>query len=97
VTRYARISSSCLSAPGTSFEYRGSGKRSLRDFDRSSADSQVDVFTATPFGGNPVAVVLDSDGLSTSEMQRFATGPTCPIAGKQVSSTQSGCVSAARD
>ena len=33
---------------------------------------EVDVFTATPFGGNPVAVVLDSDGLSTSQMQRFA-------------------------
>ena len=32
----------------------------------------VDVFTATPFGGNPVAVVLDSDGLSTGDMQRFA-------------------------
>jgi PhzF family phenazine biosynthesis protein len=32
----------------------------------------VDVFTATPFGGNPVAVVLDSEGLSTSDMQRFA-------------------------
>ena len=34
--------------------------------------ARLDVFTATPFGGNPVAVVLDSDGLSTSEMQRFA-------------------------
>jgi PhzF family phenazine biosynthesis protein len=33
---------------------------------------QVDVFTETPLGGNPVAVVLDSGGLSTSEMQRFA-------------------------
>ena len=33
---------------------------------------QVDVFTATPFGGNPVAVVLDSEGLSTGDMQRFA-------------------------
>jgi PhzF family phenazine biosynthesis protein len=33
---------------------------------------EVDVFSTTPFGGNPVAVVLDSDGLSTSEMQRFA-------------------------
>ena len=33
---------------------------------------QVDVFTATPFGGNPVAVVLDADGLSTGDMQRFA-------------------------
>src|ERR1700733_10568532 len=32
----------------------------------------VDVFTATSFGGNPVAVVLDSDGLSTGDMQRFA-------------------------
>ena len=33
---------------------------------------QVDVFTATPFQGNPLAVVLDGDGLSTEEMQRFA-------------------------
>ncbi len=33
---------------------------------------EVDVFTTTPFQGNPVAVVLDSDGLSTSDMQRFA-------------------------
>jgi PhzF family phenazine biosynthesis protein len=33
---------------------------------------EVDVFTTTPFRGNPVAVVLDSDGLSTSDMQRFA-------------------------
>jgi predicted PhzF superfamily epimerase YddE/YHI9 len=29
---------------------------------------QVDVFTATPYGGNPVAVVLDGDGLSTEMM-----------------------------
>jgi PhzF family phenazine biosynthesis protein len=33
---------------------------------------QVDVFTATPYTGNPVAVVLDAAGLSTEEMQRFA-------------------------
>jgi PhzF family phenazine biosynthesis protein len=33
---------------------------------------QVDVFTAEPYRGNPVAVVLDGDGLSTEEMQRFA-------------------------
>jgi PhzF family phenazine biosynthesis protein len=33
---------------------------------------QVDVFTATPYAGNPVAVVLDAGGLSTQEMQRFA-------------------------
>jgi PhzF family phenazine biosynthesis protein len=34
--------------------------------------SQVDVFTAVPFKGNPVAVVLDGDGLSDAEMQAFA-------------------------
>ena len=34
--------------------------------------SQVDVFTAEPYRGNPVAVVLDGTGLSTEEMQRFA-------------------------
>ena len=32
---------------------------------------QVDVFTATPYQGNPVAVVLDADGLDTGTMQRF--------------------------
>jgi PhzF family phenazine biosynthesis protein len=32
----------------------------------------VDVFTSTPYGGNPVAVVLDSQGLSAEDMQRFA-------------------------
>jgi Ca2+-binding RTX toxin-like protein len=34
--------------------------------------AQVDVFTTEPYAGNPVAVVLDGDGLSTDEMQRFA-------------------------
>jgi PhzF family phenazine biosynthesis protein len=33
---------------------------------------QVDVFASTPYSGNPVAVVLDGDGLDTDEMQRFA-------------------------
>ena len=32
---------------------------------------QVDVFTATPYRGNPLAVVLDSSGLSAAEMQHF--------------------------
>jgi PhzF family phenazine biosynthesis protein len=32
---------------------------------------QVDVFTTSPYAGNPVAVVLDADGLSTDEMERF--------------------------
>ena len=34
--------------------------------------SQIDVFTTTPYAGNPVAVVMDADGLGTDEMQRFA-------------------------
>jgi PhzF family phenazine biosynthesis protein len=34
--------------------------------------TEVDVFTTTPYAGNPVAVVLDGEGLSTDEMQRFA-------------------------
>jgi PhzF family phenazine biosynthesis protein len=33
---------------------------------------QVDVFTATPFLGNPLAVVLDAEGLDDAAMQRFA-------------------------
>ncbi len=33
---------------------------------------QVDVFTETPYGGNPLAVVLGADGLTTGQMQRFA-------------------------
>lgn len=32
---------------------------------------QVDVFTATPCLGNPLAVVLDGSGLSTEQMQTF--------------------------
>jgi PhzF family phenazine biosynthesis protein len=35
--------------------------------------AQVDVFTTGPGLGNPLAVVLDGDGLSTEQMQRFAT------------------------
>lgn len=34
--------------------------------------TQVDVFGSGPCSGNPVAVVLDAEGLSTEEMQRFA-------------------------
>lgn len=34
--------------------------------------NQVDVFTDTPYCGNPLAVVIDADGLSGDEMQRFA-------------------------
>lgn len=33
---------------------------------------QVDVFTARPFRGNPVAVVIDAEGLDAETMQRIA-------------------------
>jgi PhzF family phenazine biosynthesis protein len=33
---------------------------------------QVDVFTAEPYRGNPLAVVLDGEGLADEQMQRFA-------------------------
>jgi PhzF family phenazine biosynthesis protein len=33
---------------------------------------QVDVFTSVPYTGNPVAVVLDAQGLTADQMQRFA-------------------------
>ncbi|MCW2605926.1 MAG: phenazine biosynthesis protein PhzF family, partial [Frankiales bacterium] len=32
----------------------------------------VDVFTDTAFTGNPLAVVLDTDGLSTAQLQALA-------------------------
>jgi PhzF family phenazine biosynthesis protein len=35
--------------------------------------SQVDVFGSGACSGNPVAVVVDGEGLSTEQMQRFAT------------------------
>ncbi len=39
---------------------------------RTRPFSQVDVFTAKPYFGNALAVVLDGDGLSEEQMQRFA-------------------------
>jgi PhzF family phenazine biosynthesis protein len=33
---------------------------------------QVDVFASHPYRGNPVAVVLDADGLTSQDMQQFA-------------------------
>ena len=34
--------------------------------------AQVDVFSETPYFGNPLAVVLDGDGLTGDQMQQFA-------------------------
>ena len=49
---------------------RGRGTGETRGMLREFA--QVDVFTTEPYVGNPVAVVLDGDGLSDAQMQRFA-------------------------
>ena len=38
---------------------------------KSRPFQQVDVFTATPYRGNPLAVVMDGAGLSTEAMQHF--------------------------
>ncbi|HEX8875389.1 MAG TPA: PhzF family phenazine biosynthesis protein [Phycisphaerales bacterium] len=38
---------------------------------RSRPFQQVDVFTHVPYRGNPLAVVLDAEGLTTEEMQDF--------------------------
>lgn len=40
---------------------------------RERAFAQVDVFSAEPLRGNPVAVVLDAEGLDDEAMQRFAS------------------------
>jgi len=34
--------------------------------------AQVDVFTSVPYKGNPLAVVLDGEGLTDDQMQQFA-------------------------
>jgi PhzF family phenazine biosynthesis protein len=39
---------------------------------RTSAFKQIDVFTAVPTGGNPVAVILDAENISDADMQRIA-------------------------
>lgn len=39
---------------------------------RARSFAQVDVFSGTPWLGNPVAVVLDGDGISDLDMARFA-------------------------
>jgi PhzF family phenazine biosynthesis protein len=39
---------------------------------KQRAFKQVDVFGQRPYAGNPLAVVLDGEGLSSEEMQHFA-------------------------
>jgi PhzF family phenazine biosynthesis protein len=51
---------------------------------------QVDVFTATPYLGNPLAVVLDGSGLSAQEMQHFTNWTNLSEATFLLPSTQAG-------
>ncbi len=39
---------------------------------KTRAFQQVDVFSAHPYRGNALAVVMDGTGLDTEEMQQFA-------------------------
>ncbi len=40
---------------------------------RNRSFAQVDVFSAVPYRGNPVAVILDAEGLSGQDMARIAS------------------------
>jgi PhzF family phenazine biosynthesis protein len=51
---------------------------------------QIDVFTDTPYLGNPLAVVLDGNGLSTEEMQRFTNWTNLSEATFLLPPTQAG-------
>ncbi|MBC7434519.1 MAG: PhzF family phenazine biosynthesis protein [Bdellovibrionales bacterium] len=51
---------------------------------------QVDVFTTTPYLGNPLAVVLDGSGLSTQEMQHFTNWTNLSEATFLLPPTQAG-------
>jgi PhzF family phenazine biosynthesis protein len=51
---------------------------------------QVDVFTAVPYLGNPLAVVLDGSGLSTEEMQHFTNWTNLSEATFLLPPTQAG-------
>ncbi|MGE5048549.1 MAG: PhzF family phenazine biosynthesis protein [Deltaproteobacteria bacterium] len=51
---------------------------------------QVDVFTAVPYRGNPLAVVLDGGGLSAEEMQDFTNWTNLSEATFLLPPTQAG-------
>ncbi len=44
----------------------------MTDGPKNHPFKQVDVFSRTPFNGNPVAVVFDAEGLDTAVMQKIA-------------------------
>lgn len=54
------------------------------------AFQQVDVFTSVPYRGNPVAVVLDGEGLGTEQMQQFTNWTNLSEATFVLPPTQAG-------
>jgi PhzF family phenazine biosynthesis protein len=52
--------------------YPGGEYNSAKDQVMKRGFLEIDVFGATPYRGNPLAVVLDGSGLSTEQMQDFA-------------------------
>jgi PhzF family phenazine biosynthesis protein len=61
-----------LGEPGLPLGARGSARSCDTLASVQRPFQQVDVFTTTPYLGNPVAVVLDADGVADADMQRFA-------------------------
>ncbi len=57
---------------------------------KTRAFKQIDVFTAVPYLGNPLAVVLDGTGLSTEEMQHFTNWTNLSEATFLLPPTQAG-------
>ena len=57
---------------------------------KQRAFKQLDVFTETPYRGNPLAVVLDGTGLSTEEMQHFTNWTNLSEATFLLPPTQAG-------
>jgi len=57
---------------------------------KQRAFKQLDVFTDTPYRGNPLAVVLDGTGLSTEEMQHFTNWTNLSEATFLLPPTQAG-------
>jgi trans-2,3-dihydro-3-hydroxyanthranilate isomerase len=57
---------------------------------------QVDVFTETIFGGNPLAVVFEAEGLADGEMQAIAREMNCSETTFLLPPTRSDCASRVR-
>src|SRR5690606_16605402 len=71
LARRVRSTSRRLVPPRTRAAFRAGEHRKEMTV-KARAYKVVDVFTDTPLQGNPVAVVLDAEGLDRSAMQRIA-------------------------